>query len=288
LVGALALGAGAEVQAVAVATAVISVIALAVVEGNRRRWVGASTGRVATVVLCLLCGLVAALFWPLLDQREQRDPYVISSTSVDAGIKPPVLGAGQQAKKPKPSSGPSKRSRTPSQTPSATTTTQDPAKVSSPTPKPPLTQRLFRAMLALLLLALVLLLLRRVWVLLAWRLLRRDLRRGGSDMAVQGAWVWARRRLALGGVVLPPQLSPEQVIPGDAVHDVPRRVSRPLEALAGLVTLSAFSGLAPATRTQVTEAWQLADLASDGALRSIGPRRRVASWFRGPSRQRSR
>ena len=54
VMAALALGAGAEVQLVAVVTAVLSVVALAVVEGRRRRWSQRPTGRVAAVVLALL------------------------------------------------------------------------------------------------------------------------------------------------------------------------------------------------------------------------------------------
>jgi hypothetical protein len=191
----------------------------------------------------------------------------LSSVSVDDTIRPPVIGAGAL-----PITPPRNDSAPP--TPSTS-----PAAESGPS----VLEREARAALLLFAAGLLLLALRRVWVLLAWRRVRRRLRRGEPAAAVAGAWIWARRRLRLFGVTFPSALSPDQVAAGGAVDEVSHRVSRPLEDLAGRVTLATFAGGAAPARSQVLEAWQLADLAATGARRAQSPLRRVRVWFRGPS-----
>jgi hypothetical protein len=274
--GALSLGAGAEVQAVTVVTALAAVCALGVIEGQRRRWSGPPTGRLAVVALALLAGAAAAVLWQTVDHRIDRVPAVLSSTSVDADIKPPVIFGGETKPTARPPHPDDRES------PSVPTSRPHEVAVGGATGMS-LLDRASRGFLALLVAGLLLLVLRRLWVLVAWRLLRRRLRRTSPGLAVAGAWVWAGRRLRLYDVSFAPSLSPDQVALGGAVNDVPRRVSRPLEELAGRVTVTTFAGGPDPAGADVAEAWHLADRAGKGARRSLSPAGLVRAWFRAPT-----
>jgi hypothetical protein len=253
LAGALALGAGAEVGPVAVATAVVAVVALAVVGRAQEAWAERPPGRVVVPLLALLVGVAVAAVVVEADRQTTADPAVLSAGAVDDSIRPPGF---LELPTPKP---------TPTQTQAADEQAPVPAgQAAEDSSRPPFSWLL--AVLAVILLTLVL---RLAWVVLAWRRLRRRLRRGSPVEQVGGAWVWARRRIVASGFDLPVALSPDAVASGLGSTSLPRSVRPPLVALARATEAALFAPSGGPTTTQVREAWAAADRAAQGAVASL-------------------
>lgn len=265
VVGALGLGAGAEVAPVAVASAVVTVIALAVVEAQDRRWTRRSPHLTAVVVLALLVGGLVATIALQADRRLEGTPAVFSAGAVQETIRPPqVLGDPN----PRP---------TPRATP--THTARQRAKGGTKAPPPPPSHSAFPLrtlwlVLSLVVLASVLaLLLRMLWVALAWRLLRRRLRRGSGREQVAGAWVWSTRRLRSAGWPMPSALSADAVGAGTGTTELPRVVRRALRQVAGATVEAVY---APSVGDHdPAVAWAAADEVGRGAVAALRPARRL-------------
>ena len=97
VVGALGLGAGAEVAPVAVATAGATVVALAVVEAQDRRWTRRPPQLTTVLVLALLVGALVAAIALRAERRLDGDPAALAPGSVQPAIRPPQLLGGLEA-----------------------------------------------------------------------------------------------------------------------------------------------------------------------------------------------
>ena len=75
----------------------------------------------------------------------------------------------------------------------------------------------------------------------AWRRVRRRLAVGAPADQVTGAWAWTRMRLEACRLPLAVDVSPDVVVAGRAMDDVPADVYTPLQALAARTTTAAFS-----------------------------------------------
>ena len=192
LAGALALGAGAEVGPVAVATAVVAVVALAVVERAREAWAERPPGRLVVVLLALVVGAAVAAVVVVADRQTTADPAVLSAGAVDDSIRPPGF----------------LELPTPTPTPTRTQAADQKAPVPAGQAAEDASGSPFSWLLAVLVVVVLAVLLRLAWVALAWRRLRRRLRRGSPVERVGGAWVWARRRIVATGLELPSTCHP--------------------------------------------------------------------------------
>ncbi|WP_296603999.1 hypothetical protein [Nocardioides sp.] len=259
LVGALGLGAGAEVAAVAVATALVTTIAVAVVEGQSRRWTGRAPHLIATVALALLIGGLAAAIALQADRRLQGEPAVLAPGAVDRSIQPPpVLGDSAQR-------------RTPLPEPSDET-----VQVDTPPSEPGAPLRaIWLAVLAVVLSALAAVAVRVAWVALAWRRLRRRLRRGTDAEQIAGAWVWSTRRLRAAGFALPRSLPVDTAASGLGVAMLPRALRQPLRRIASS-TVSAVYAPAAAQSPDVSTTWSAADDVARSAITGLPAGRRLA------------
>jgi hypothetical protein len=214
------------------------------------------------LVAVVVGGAVAVL---TLQAERQRDaePYVLSPAAVDARIQP--AWASSPPGKPTPSADPS---------PAPTE-----ARPSAEGPES-FAESWIRSdlwwVLALVLLAMVVaVLLRMVWVALAWRRLRRRLRREPPVEQVKGAWVWALSRLRAAGSAVPRSASVDAVASGDGMRDVPRTLREPLRAVAESAVTAAFAPTAAPTAAEVEAVWRAADEVGRGAVARLGARRRV-------------
>ena len=251
----------------AVATAVVTVVALAVVEAQDRRWTRRPPQLAAVVVLALLVGAFVATVALQADRRLDGDPAVLAPGAVQPTIKPPRILA-DPAVAPSPTSSDTRRRlsrpprrrqpptaaveavRQPRRRPSRPThavvqavrhavvnQTVGCAKADSSTPPPPSGEAAVSLRTIWLAVASVMVLLlggvglRILWVALAWRRLRRRLRRGSGREQVAGAWVWSTRRLRAAGWPMPPSLSADAV--GAGQGDRRTAASRPLFPAAG-------------------------------------------------------
>lgn len=261
VVGALGLGAGAEVAPVAVVTAVAMVVALAVVEAQRRRWTRRPPQLVTVAVLALLVGALAATVAMQSDRRLEGEPAVLSPGAVQPTIRPPeVLGVPE----PDPA---------PTSTPSATPTASPESKAPPPSES---TSKLRTIWLVVAIVVLALLLsvaLRILWVALAWRRLRRRLRRGSGSEQVAGAWVWSTRRLRAAGWPLPPSLSADAVDAGQGASELPRAVRSPLRQVARSTVDVVYAP--PVEDHDPTVVWSAADEVGRGAVRTLPFARRM-------------
>jgi hypothetical protein len=294
VLGALSLGAGAEVRAEALATCVLAVLCLAVVEADRRRWATRPRRPWAVVVITLL--VAAASAGVLLTQaRHDSHPTARGFTaSEDASITPPwadpfpaeLHSKSRQPTAPTPPRRHHHRQhhhqrRHPNPTVAAT-----PPPPQSPHHSSHRTAVLVLAAVGALLFALVLAIGSRVtrswW---AWRRLRRRLRRQPSAEAVAGAWVWARLRLAACRMWLPARLSPEQVVWSDEFDDLPPPAAEALRSLGRLTTPLLFAALDP-NDNDVRTSWQLADDVGQAAKAALSRRGRAGLRLRLPPRDR--
>lgn len=263
VVGALGLGAGAEVAPVAVATAVVTVVALAVVEAQDRRWTRRPPQLTAVVVLALLVGGFVATIALQADRRLDGDPAVLAPGAVEPTIRPPrMLGDPN----PRP---------TPTATPTPT------ADSGAPSPSSESTVPLRTIWLGVLTVVLVLLgggVLRSLWIAVAWRRLRRRLRRGSGREQVAGAWVWSTRRLRAAGWPMPPWLSADAVGAGQGVAELPRALRSALRQVAGSTVDAVYAP--PVEDHDSRIAWAAADEVGRGAVSALRPARRLGFALR--------
>lgn len=291
VVGALGLGAGAEVAPVAVATAVVTVVALAVVEAQDRRWTRRSPQLTAVTVIALLVGALVATIALQADRRLGGDPAVFAPGAVQQTIRPPQV-LGDPTPPPTPTATATSTAHpTPTHTPhqmhtahlTPTNTAHPTAKVNNGAP-PPSSESAFplrTIWLAVLMLVLALLLcgaLRILWVALAWRLLRRRLRRGSGREQVAGAWVWSMRRLRAAGWPMPPSLSADAVGAGQGTAELPRAVRRALRQVAGATVNAVYAP--PVEDHDPGIAWAAADEVGRGAVSALRPARRLGFAIR--------
>lgn len=267
IVGALGLGAGAEVAPVAVATAVVTVLALAVVEAQTRRWTRRPPQLAAVVVLTLLVGACVAAIALQADRSLEGDPAVLAPGAVQPSIRPPrALGDPS----PRPTAAPIPEAR---------------AKDKADNDVPPPTNEsavplraIWLVVLALVLASLLGLALRILWVDMAWRLLRRRLRKGSAADQVAGAWVWSTRRLRAAGWPIPRSLSADAVSSGHGVSDLPRLVRAPLRQVARATVDVVYAP--PVKAPDPDDAWTAADEVGRVAVKVLRPAQRLGFALR--------
>lgn len=262
VVGALGLGAGAEVAPVAVATGVVTVLALAVVEAQTRRWARRPPQLMAVLVLALLVGALVAAIALQSERRLDGEPAVLAPGAVDQTIRPPLeLGSPDPQPSPKP--------------PTAEADSDAPPPQSEST-SPLRTVWLVASVIVLT--AILSVALRMVWIALAWRLLRRQLRRGPGREQVAGAWVWSTRRLRSAGWPLPASLSADAVAAGQGTAELPRAVRSGLREVAGSTVAAVYAP--PVEDHDPQRAWAAADEVGRGAVVALRPARRLTFALR--------
>ena len=286
--GALYLGAAGEVRIVVVAAAVCAALTLGWIERSHRNWTAPPRRGIALVLLSLLAGAAAAGAVLLQAQKDPRHPALVTQGREYPGIKPawtdPLaktsrsLGATAAARPhPKP------------QTPLPTS--MPAAKQAIPSHPAPVRRHASRSiwfypLAAILLLVLILVALLAAHLLFtrfAWWRVRRRLAAGAPADQVTGAWAWTRMRLEACRLPLAAEVSPDVVVAGRAMSDVPADVYPPLRALAAATTKAAFSQERPPARAEVAAAWTAAGKADESARESLTRRARARLAFRGPA-----
>ena len=237
VVGALVLGAAGEVRIVVVAAAVCAALTLGWIEQSHRNWTAPPRRGIALVLLSLLAGAAATGAVLLQAQKDPRHPELFAQGRDYPGIKPvwtdPLatasssLGATAAAR-------PHPRPHTPPLTskPAAKQATR-----SHPAPVRKHTRSIwFYVVAAIVLFALVLAALiaaRLLSTRFAWRRVRRRLAAGAPADQVTGAWAWTRMRLEACRLPLAVDVSPDVVVAGRAMDDVPAGVYTPLQSARG-------------------------------------------------------
>lgn len=262
VVGALGLGAGAEVAPVAVATAVTTVVALALVEAQARRWKRRSTQLAAVLPLALLVGAVVVTAALQADRHLDGAPTSLAPGAVQPTIRPPAALGDPN---PRPTASP---------TPIVNPTQRPDSGARPPADEADLPLRTIWLVVALVVLAVVLgAALRILWVALAWRLLRRRLRRGSGGEQVAGAWMWSTRRLRAAGWPVPASLSPDAVAAGHGIADLPRLVRAPLRQVARSTVDVMYAP--PVEECDPRTAWGAADEVGREAISALPVARRL-------------
>lgn len=265
VVGALGLGAGAEVAPVAVGTAVVTVVAFAVVEGLDRRWTRRPPQLTAVAVLTLLVGVSVAAIAVQAERRLEGEPAVLAPGAVQPTIRPPqALGDPS----PRPTATPA---------PTAKGEVENGATPPSSESAFPLRTIWFGTLMVVLALLLAVAL-RIVWVALAWRLLRLRLRRGSDREQVAGAWVWSTRRLRAAGWPMPRSLSADAVGAGQGTAELPRAVRHPLRQVARFTVDAVFAP--PFEGHDFRTAWAAADEVGRRAILALRPAQRLGFAIR--------
>lgn len=253
--GASALGAAQEVRGPSLAAALMSLVALALVERRRRRPVGLPRELGGVLVPLLLAIGLGGLVVNVQNEHFRKEPYLPSPGSVRAEIHPFT-----------------KPSPTPSPTPVPTVT-------ASPTPTPsasPQTQsnrsstHVLRDLLVFLLVLLtpvLLWLLARARSVASWRRAERRLRQGAGKQVVTGAWVWAIGRRATLGDGFDRWQSPDVLLASGVLRDDPAWTE-----LASVVSQAAFAD-ASLTGELQRQAWSSAFVA-------WGQTRETSPWWR--------
>lgn len=273
VVGALGLGAGAEVAPVAVATAVVTVMALGVIEASRRHWTQRRPHVLAIVAVGVLVGAAAATVALQVDRRLEGDPAVLAPGAVQPTIRPPEL-LGDPDPRPAPTS-------TPTSTPPSTTADAPPPDASDA----PL-RTIWLVVASVLVFLIVLAVLRAAWIAFSWRRLRRRLRRGAGPEQVAGAWVWSTRRLRAAGWPMPVWLSADVVAAGQTVPGLPRPVRGALREVAARTVTAVYAPPREDYRTDA--AWSAADEVGRGAVTALSPSQRLGFALRSLSSVPSR
>lgn len=271
VVGALGLGAGAEVAPVAVATVAVTVVALAVVEAQDRHWTRRPPQLMTVLAFALLVGALSATIALQADRQLEGEPAVLTPGAVQPTIRPPgLLGDPDPTVSPTPTAVP---------TPEADTAAPPPSESTVPV------RTIWLVVLMVVLVLVLGAVVRVVWVALAWRSLRRRLRRGSGPDQVAGAWVWATRRLRAAGWPIPLSLSADTVT-AVGLAGLPRPVRAALRQLAQHTVAAVY---APPTDTLDPEAaWAAADEVGRGAVRAVPATRRLAFAVRSVNSRPSR
>lgn len=289
VLGAMLLGAGGEVRVVALATAFAAVVALAIVERTFRRFAPppapTRTARPWSVpTACVIVAAVAAILAVTQARHDGREPHAAIGGIANSQIRPAW---------PDPFGAP-KALTAHTTTPSSTTTTTTTA-IARPL-RPPHPHRhqhqrkrhrgrwwvllLLLAIAALFVIAVAAVLVRYFLVRRSWRMLRSRLRERSASESVEGAWVWARHRLAACRRPLPLELSPEAV--ATSQDQVPQAVVGPLSGLAQLIVPVAFAAVA-AGEEDVAAAWAFADEVDTDALSDLRRLQRFRASFTSPT-----
>lgn len=315
LCGALLLGAGSQVRSVAVVTAVCAALTLTSIERSRRKWTGLPRRGLATVVLSLLVGSVAAAAVLLQVHHDSRPPEAVAAGQAYPRIKPTwhdPLGMYTDKLLPGPAA-PSREAAAPKPVPATHHTSnahpKPPAGAHHPpqssrsgapprpkehAPKPPTPRKQHHARsrtwlyviaaILLLVLALVLALMARLLaVRLAWRRLRLRLVAGAPTEQVVGIWAWTRLRLEACRVPLAAAISPDAVASGRAGGDLPGEVFMPLQSLAAATTTAAFAREQTVSAPDASAAWKAAGRAEAAARELLTSAGRVRLAFRAPA-----
>jgi hypothetical protein len=278
--GALVLGAAGEVEIVAVAAAVSAALTLGWIERSRRHWTAEPRRGIALVLLSLVAGAAAAGVVVLQAQKDPRQPALVAQGREDARIKPawsdPLASASSTRTEKATGHAPRHTG-----TPAAKT-----AGRSHPAPARSHTSVWVYVVAAILLLVLVLAALivaRLVSTRLAWQRVQRRLAAGAPAEQVTGAWAWTRMRLEACRLPLPVAVSPDRILAGGSIDDVPANVFAPLRTLAAATTAAAFSSRPSLGADEVAAAWAAAGQADESAreLLTRGGRARLA--LRGPA-----
>jgi hypothetical protein len=236
---------------------VCAALTLGWIERSHRNWTASPRRGIALVLLSLLAGAAATGAVLLQAQTDPRDPALI------AAPRPASKPAAKHASRP------------------------DPAPVREHTSR---SIRLY-VVVAIVLVALVLAALLAARLLstqFAWRRVRRRLAAGAPPDQVTGAWAWTRMRLEACRLPLAADVSPDVVVAGRAMDDVPPDVYTPLQALAAATTTAAFSDAESLGAADSAAAWSAAYQADESARELLTRRARARLAFRGPpSRVRS-
>ena len=280
--GALVLGAAGEVRIVVVAAAVLGALTLGWIERSQRNWTAPPRRGVALVVLSLLAGAAATGAVLLQAEKDPRDPALTLQGREYPGIKPawsdPLGGTAAPAK--------SHNLSDASKPPPEQATRSQPATAQEHSSRSIWLLVVAAIVLVLLVLA-ALLAVRLLVTRFAWLRARRRLATGAPPDQVIGAWAWTRMRLEACRLPLGVDLSPDVVVAGRAMDDVPAGVSTPLRALAAATTRAAFSHEQSLSAAEVAAAWRAAGRADESAREALTRRARARLAFRGPSTVRS-
>jgi hypothetical protein len=281
--GAAVLGAAGEVRIVVVAAAVCAALTLGWIERSHRNWTAPPRRGIALVLLSLLAGAAATGAVLLQAHEDPRDPALVAQGRQYPGIKPPwtdPLGgtATQRRTNPEPKPAPRSTSK-----PAATHT--------PPSQLAPVSKRSSRsiwfyvvaAIVLILLILAVLIVARLLSTRLAWWRVRRRLAAGAPADQIAGAWAWTRMRLEACRLPLAIDVSPDVVVAGRAMDDVPAGVYTPLRALAAATTTAAFSREQSLSDGEVAAAWRAAGKADESAREGLTRRARARLAFRGPA-----
>jgi hypothetical protein len=290
VVGALVLGAAGEVRIVVVAAAVCAALTLGWIERSHRNWTAPPRRGIALVFLSLLAGAAATGAVLLQAQKDPRPPELVAQGRLYPGIKPAwtdplarasnALGvtAAQHSAKP---SGPSPKPRAPRHTSKHAT---QPSADTIRTHTSRSTWLWVIAVLVLVVLVLAALLAARLLsTRFAWRRVRRRLAAGAPRDQVTGAWAWTRMRLEACRLPLAIDVSPDVIVAGRAMDEVPADVYAPLQALAARTTTAAFSREQSLGAADVVAAWTAAGKADESAREHLTRRARTRLAFRGPA-----
>lgn len=315
IAGAMALGAGGEVDLVAVVTAMLALLALSAIERQRRSWRERPRRGPAVLLIGLLAAAAAAGAVILQAQHDPRRPEVLAQGAVHLGIRPAFTdpltqtartqaneshaqATNQSSSRTRPA-----QSRRPSnaqhlnQRSSArhhqtrrrpkASTRRNQQRQSRPHARrhPPSSDWwliLLTVVGGLLLLLLLTLGGRFLSVWLAWRRLRRRLRLGDPAQQVSGAWLWAQWWLASCRMAMPAAMSPDRVSAESLADDLPPPVVEPLSELARLVSRATFAQGQAVTPMEILQAWETADVVSSAAYVGLTRWRRMTLVLRIP------
>ena len=281
VIGALVLGAAGEVRIVVVAAAVCAALTLGWIERSHRNWTAPPRRGIAFVLFSLLAGAAATGAVLLQAHENPRPPEQVTQGRQYPGIKPgwsDPLGTASNSLD-EPAAQPPAKPETP---PDAS----EPAANDAPIQEHPSRSIWLFVVAAILLLALVLVALLAARLLstrFAWRRVRRRLAAGAPPDQVTGAWAWTRMRLEACRLPLAADVSPDVVVAGRAMDDVPADVYTPLQALAAATTTAAFSHGQSLSAGEVAAAWRAAGKADESARERLTRRARARLAFRGPA-----
>jgi hypothetical protein len=317
--GALLLGAGSEVRSVAVAAVVSGALTLGWIERSRRHWTAPRRGA-SLVLLSLLAGAVAAGVVLLQVQHDVKPPEALASGQAYPHIKPPwrdPLGTAPKfhgspppapVREASPPSPPANQQENPPHhlrhsPPPQQHQPPQPHRAHPPAAKKPPTatrthaprqkhvahrkhaspSRIWRYVLAGILLIALAVAARLLAVRIAWRRLRRRLATGAPADQIVGAWTWARIRLDAFRLPLPVAASPDVVAAGGASMELPAEVFAPLQTLAASTTTAAFANEQSVGSDEVNTAWADASRAEVSARELLTRRARIGLAFRSPA-----